>query len=106
VRIQIVSWRDPQSPKAGGAEVCLREISRRLIGQFGHEVAWFAPRFAGSAASEARRALSVAEGRSAGLARMRTASAQQRERSAHEERAHERAVRAGHDRSALAYFSS
>ncbi len=52
MKIQIVSWRDPQSPKAGGAEVCLREISRRLIGQFGHEVAWFAPRFEGSTPSE------------------------------------------------------
>ena len=52
MKIQIVSWRDPQSPKAGGAEVCLREIARRLIGQFGHEVAWFAPRFEGSTPSE------------------------------------------------------
>ena len=50
--IQIVSWRDPRNPKAGGAEICLLEIARRLVARFGHDVAWFAPRFAGSVASE------------------------------------------------------
>lgn len=50
MKIQIVSWRDPENPHAGGAEVCLREIARRLTGRHGHEVAWFASRFPGSAA--------------------------------------------------------
>lgn len=52
MKIEIVSWRDPKNPKAGGAEVCLREISRRLIAKFGHSVSWFAPTFANSAKSE------------------------------------------------------
>lgn len=47
VKIQIVSWRDPLNPKAGGAEVCLVEIARRLTSRFGHEVEWFAPDFPG-----------------------------------------------------------
>jgi glycosyltransferase involved in cell wall biosynthesis len=53
VKIQVVSWRDPLNPKAGGAEVCLQEIAKRLIGHFGHSVSWFAPAFEnGSAADE------------------------------------------------------
>jgi glycosyltransferase involved in cell wall biosynthesis len=52
MRIQIVSWRDPLNPKAGGAEVCLVEISKRLMSRFGHRVAWFAPSFTGGAPSE------------------------------------------------------
>lgn len=47
MKIQIVSWRDPLNPKAGGAEVCLVEIARRLTSRFGHEVEWFAPDFPG-----------------------------------------------------------
>lgn len=49
MKIQIVSWRDPKNPKAGGAEVCLLEISQRLIKDYGHSVSWFAPRFEGGA---------------------------------------------------------
>lgn len=52
MKIQIVSWRDPKNPKAGGAEVCLLEISKRLMADFGHRVAWFAPRFAGGSAED------------------------------------------------------
>lgn len=52
MKIQIVSWRDPLNPKAGGAEVCLLEISKRLMSDFGHHVSWFAPQFPEGAASE------------------------------------------------------
>lgn len=52
MKIQIVSWRDPLNPRAGGAEVCLLEISRRLIADFGHDVSWFAPAFERGAVSE------------------------------------------------------
>lgn len=48
MKIQIVSWRDPKNPKAGGAEVCLLEISQRLMKDYGHKVSWFAPAFEGS----------------------------------------------------------
>jgi glycosyltransferase involved in cell wall biosynthesis len=47
LKIQIVSWRDPKNPKAGGAEVCLTEIANRLNRQFGHSFSWFAPKFEG-----------------------------------------------------------
>ncbi len=47
LKIQIVSWRDPKNPKAGGAEVCLTEIARRLNQKFGHTFQWFAPKFQG-----------------------------------------------------------
>lgn len=47
MKIQIVSWRDPLNPKAGGAEVCLVEIARRLEAKYGHRVTWFAPEFPG-----------------------------------------------------------
>lgn len=45
MKIQIVSWRDPKNPKAGGAEVCLLEISQRLMKDYSHSVSWFAPSF-------------------------------------------------------------
>jgi glycosyltransferase involved in cell wall biosynthesis len=59
MRIQIVSWRDPRNPKAGGAEVCLVEISRRLMARYGHRVAWFAPSFEGGAAAEAYEGIAI-----------------------------------------------
>jgi glycosyltransferase involved in cell wall biosynthesis len=43
VKIQVVSWRDPLNPKAGGAEVCVLEIGKRLGSHCGHELSWFAP---------------------------------------------------------------
>lgn len=59
MKIQIVSWRDPLNPKAGGAEVCLVEISKRLMADFGHDVAWFAPRFPGGLPSEEHEGIHI-----------------------------------------------
>lgn len=59
MKIQIVSWRDPKNPKAGGAEVCLVEISRRLTQRFGHEVAWFAPEFPGGARTDEHENIAI-----------------------------------------------
>ncbi len=59
MRIQIVSWRDPLNPKAGGAEVCLLEISRRLISRFEHQVSWFAPEFAGSSLTDEYQGIQI-----------------------------------------------
>jgi len=59
VKIQIVSWRDPLNPKAGGAEVCLVEIARRLEEKYGHSVAWFAPEFPGGARTARHEGIAI-----------------------------------------------
>jgi glycosyltransferase involved in cell wall biosynthesis len=51
LRIRLLNWRDPKSPRAGGAETLTHEIASRLV-QRGHEVTWFASRPAGLAGEE------------------------------------------------------
>ena len=50
-RILIVNWRDPRNPAAGGAEVHLHEVARRLVAD-GHEVIQYSHAFPGGAAEE------------------------------------------------------
>lgn len=59
MKIQIVSWRDPKNPKAGGAEVCLTEIARRLSQKFGHSFHWFAPEFQGAKIKESHDGIQI-----------------------------------------------
>jgi glycosyltransferase involved in cell wall biosynthesis len=49
LRILILSWRDPQNPKAGGAELFTYEVARRLVAG-GDTVEWFTAMFPGAAA--------------------------------------------------------
>ncbi|HAV62282.1 MAG TPA: glycosyl transferase group 1 [Verrucomicrobiales bacterium] len=51
MRFLMLNWRDPKNPLAGGAE----QVSQRYLQALrerGHEVAWFANRFPGSASFE------------------------------------------------------
>jgi glycosyltransferase involved in cell wall biosynthesis len=48
LRILILSWRDPQNPKAGGAELFTHEVARRLVAR-GDTVEWFTAMFPGAA---------------------------------------------------------
>jgi glycosyltransferase involved in cell wall biosynthesis len=48
LRILILSWRDPQNPKAGGAELFTHEVARRLV-TGGDTVEWFTAMFPGAA---------------------------------------------------------
>lgn len=48
MRILILSWRDPQNPKAGGAELFTHEVARRLVAG-GDTVEWFTAMFPGAA---------------------------------------------------------
>src|SRR5690606_38900925 len=50
-RILIVNWRDPRNPEAGGAEVHLHEVARRLVAA-GFEVVQYAHAFPGAPAEE------------------------------------------------------
>ncbi|MQA88879.1 MAG: glycosyltransferase [Gemmatimonas sp.] len=47
MKILVINWQDPQNPRAGGAEIHLHEIFRR-IRQLGHEVTWLASGWKGS----------------------------------------------------------
>lgn len=51
MRILVINWRDIRNPEAGGAEVHLHEIFRRIAAR-GHEVALLAHAFAGVPARE------------------------------------------------------
>jgi len=51
LRILVINWRDIRNPEAGGAEVHLHEIFRRIVSR-GHEVVLLASRFPGSAREE------------------------------------------------------
>lgn len=51
MRILVVNWRCVKNPLAGGAEIYLQEICRRLV-QRGYEITLLAERFAGSALEE------------------------------------------------------
>ncbi len=51
LRILMINWRDIKNPEAGGAEVHLREISKRIAAK-GHEVTVLASRFEGSPSEE------------------------------------------------------
>lgn len=53
MKILMLSWRCPDNPAAGGAEVLTREILVRLVAR-GHEVTWFAAAFPGSASEEVK----------------------------------------------------
>lgn len=59
MKVQIVSWRDPLNPKAGGAEVCLVEIAKRLEAKYGHTVSWFAPEFPGGSRSDEHEGIAI-----------------------------------------------
>lgn len=45
-----MSWRDPQNPKAGGAELFTHEVARRLVAK-GDTVEWFTAMFPGAAST-------------------------------------------------------
>ena len=47
MRILMLNWRDPEHPKAGGAEVVTRELVRSWQAA-GHEVTWFAASWPGA----------------------------------------------------------
>ena len=46
MRILFLNWKDPRHPEAGGSEIVVFELARRLVRQ-GHAVTWFARRFPG-----------------------------------------------------------
>ena len=48
MRILFLSWRDPENPKAGGAELFTHEVASRLVAG-GDSVEWFTAGFPGSA---------------------------------------------------------
>jgi glycosyltransferase involved in cell wall biosynthesis len=48
VNILLVNWQDPANPRAGGAEVHLHEVFRRLRSR-GHQVTWLASGWKGAA---------------------------------------------------------
>jgi glycosyltransferase involved in cell wall biosynthesis len=50
-RILIVNWRDPKNPQAGGAEVHLHEVARRLVAE-GFPVIQYSHAFAGAPSEE------------------------------------------------------
>jgi len=51
LRILFLSWRDPQNPKAGGAELFTHEVARRMVAK-GDTVEWFTAMFPGAAAED------------------------------------------------------
>jgi glycosyltransferase involved in cell wall biosynthesis len=51
MRILILNWRDPRSPRGGGAELLTHEVAQRLVVR-GHEVTWFSSRPDGLPAEE------------------------------------------------------
>ena len=51
MRFLMLNWRDPRNPRSGGAERVTEGYLAALAGR-GHEVWWFANRFAGAAAEE------------------------------------------------------
>jgi hypothetical protein len=51
MRILVINWRCPKNPLAGGAEIYLHEICRRLVNR-GCELTLLAERFAGAAPTE------------------------------------------------------
>jgi glycosyltransferase involved in cell wall biosynthesis len=48
LRILFLSWRDPENPKAGGAELFTHEVASRLV-DGGDSVEWFTASFPGAA---------------------------------------------------------
>jgi glycosyltransferase involved in cell wall biosynthesis len=48
LRILLLSWRDPENPRAGGAELFTREVASRLVAG-GDTVEWFTASFPGAA---------------------------------------------------------
>ncbi|HEY5656892.1 MAG TPA: glycosyltransferase family 4 protein [Myxococcota bacterium] len=57
-RVLVLNERDPQHPKAGGAEIHVAEIFARLASR-GAEITWAASGFAGGAASDEVRGMRV-----------------------------------------------
>ena len=51
MKILIISWRDITHPEAGGAEVHLHEITKRLA-NFGHEITILCSRYNGCSDEE------------------------------------------------------
>jgi glycosyltransferase involved in cell wall biosynthesis len=51
MRILWINHRDPRHPEAGGAEVHIAEVGKRLVGK-GHEITLLCERFSGSEAEE------------------------------------------------------
>ncbi len=58
MRIIAFNWRDPKHPEAGGAELHLFEILRRIVRDGGRAV-WLAERFPGSAADDAVEGIEI-----------------------------------------------
>ena len=58
LRILILNWRDIRHPQAGGAELYLHEIARRLV-DAGQSVSWLTSRFAGAPRHETLDGISI-----------------------------------------------
>ena len=58
MNIVAVNWRDMRDPEAGGAEIHLHEILRRMV-EKGHQVTWFSCRFEGAPAIDSYDGIDV-----------------------------------------------
>ena len=58
MNIVAVNWRDMRDPEAGGAEIHLHEILRRMV-ERGHRVTWFSCRFEGASAFDSYDGIDV-----------------------------------------------
>ncbi len=58
MNIVAVNWRDMRDPEAGGAEIHLHEILRRMV-ERGHRVTWFSCQFDGASAFDSYDGIDV-----------------------------------------------
>jgi glycosyltransferase involved in cell wall biosynthesis len=69
VNVLFLNWRDPEHPRAGGAEYLTHGIARRLV-ERGHTVTWFAGAFAGGASDVVRDGVRIVRAGSAATVRV------------------------------------
>src|SRR5438034_8485802 len=58
MRLLVINWQDPSNPRAGGAEVHLREILRRLVAR-GHQVTLLASGWPGCEPRETKDGVEI-----------------------------------------------
>ena len=58
MRLLVINWQDPSNPRAGGAEVHLREILRRLVAR-GHQVTLLASGWPGCEPRETKEGVEI-----------------------------------------------
>lgn len=58
MHILILNWRDPDNPKAGGAEQATYEIFSRIAAK-GHKITWFTSMFPGAPATEDKNGIKI-----------------------------------------------